>query len=272
MDDIPWWASGNTLLFCIKQEKQKEVGRHMKDWLILFACLLFFGPYGLYLFLGYIGWKIWNKKQGVPRPQKPRRRRLTRAEVLGREGESQIATVLKKIPTKRAILRNVYLPHPQDEGAFTEIDILYIDRRGIVIVESKNYDGTVYPNISGKYWTYYNHGQKYTFFNPLWQNNLHQNALLDILPEAYKDCLYPVVVFGNHAEIKKLRPDQRMKFGLCYTRDLARHLAHRFDGKPDVIDDAKKAELMELLNPYLNANEEQKAAHIQYIQKKHPKD
>lgn len=243
----------------------------MKDLLILFICLLG-GPYGLALFIGYIVWRTWNRNRGVPRPQKPIRRRLTRAEVLGREGESQIATVLKKIPTKRAILRNVYLPHPQDAGAFTEIDILYIDRRGLVIVESKNYDGTIYPNISGNYWTYYNHGQKYTFFNPLWQNNLHQNALLDILPEAYKDCLYPVVVFGNHAEIKKLQPDQRMKFGLCYTRDLARHLTHRFDGKPDVIDDEKKAELMELLSPYLHASEEQKSAHIQNIQNKHLKN
>ena len=218
---------------------------------------------GLLVFFGYCGWQIWNWY---------RNRGLTRAEIIGKAGEAHIVAALKKLKTKQAILRNVYLPHPTDQGAFTEIDILYIDKRGIVIVESKNYDGTIYPNIKGKDWTYYNHGQKYPFFNPLWQNNLHKNALEQILPGNYTDNLYPVVVFGNHAEIKKLRPDQRLKFGIFYTRDLAKHLTRHFEGRSVVIDDEKKAELLELLHHYLNASEEQKAAHIQYIQNKHPKD
>jgi hypothetical protein len=46
--------------------------------------------------------------------------------LIGIEGESDIVAILEGIPFKQAILRNVYLPHPTDRGAFTEIDILYI--------------------------------------------------------------------------------------------------------------------------------------------------
>ena len=317
MDDIPWWANGNTLLFCIKQEKQKEVGKQMAlSSLDIFNILLCLGFFWLCIwlfldwcrkneltrseiywliaasyFLGPFGWLIWarfrkrKRKRIRNRPDKDEEinepvqteqpnviKKRTKEELIGIKGESDIVAILEGIPSKQAILRNVYLPHPTDRGAFTEIDILYIDSRGIVIVESKNFDGVVYLNRKEREWTYYSNGQKYSFFNPIWQNKLHTRALELVLPRKYQGCIHPVVVFGNQSIIIETVPDKHAEFDVLNTSDLEEHLERQFKGYPLVINDRGKAELLRALTPYLNASEERKAAHIQYIQNNHLKD
>lgn len=49
------------------------------------------------------------------------------------------------------ILRNIYVPTPN--GNTTEIDVLYITRKGIFVFENKNYAGYIFGNEKNKNWT-----------------------------------------------------------------------------------------------------------------------
>ena len=49
------------------------------------------------------------------------------------------------------ILRNIYIP--KDDGSTSEIDVLYISRKGIFVFESKNYSGWIFGKESDQYWT-----------------------------------------------------------------------------------------------------------------------
>ena len=237
---------------------------------------------GLLLLYGIVAWKFLEQRKKDKRERRKKREKVkpvqkvrptqkrehTRSEKIGRDGEEQIATVLNEVPTMQAIFKNIYLPHPKDLGAYTEIDVLYLDKRGIVVVESKNYNGEIHPNLEEREWSNFNHGQKYNLFNPLWQNNLHKDALLRILPKEFRDSIYPIVVFGNQARIMNISLEKRTNLGILHTRELELNLEQHFKGKPIVIDEQKKAEILELLQPYLEISEELKEDHIQYVQNK----
>ncbi len=48
-------------------------------------------------------------------------------------------------------LRNVYVPIKN--GSTSEIDVVYITRKGLFVIESKNYSGFIFGNESNRYWT-----------------------------------------------------------------------------------------------------------------------
>ncbi len=52
---------------------------------------------------------------------------------------------------KGRILRNIYVP--TDDGRTTEIDVLLITQKGIVVFESKNYSGWIFGNEADSQWT-----------------------------------------------------------------------------------------------------------------------
>ena len=66
---------------------------------------------------------------------------------IGRYGESLTEVELKKsaiFGMEGKILRNLYVP--KDNGETTEIDVLFICSKGILVIESKNYSGWIFGN------------------------------------------------------------------------------------------------------------------------------
>ena len=111
----------------------------------------------------------------------------TSPEFVGWNGERLTVKVLKKLDRhghSGRILRNVYVP---TGSATTEIDVLYVTRKGIFVLESKNYSGWIFGNESDSYWTQATPREKPRFYNPLKQSAKHCRALVVKRDRLYRD-------------------------------------------------------------------------------------
>lgn len=126
----------------------------------------------------------------------------TYSEHAGRIGEDRIAKELAKFGVGRKIVRNLII---SENGNSTEIDIVFITECGIYVIESKNYNGWIFGNLSGKYWTQtFSYATKNQFYNPILQNVGHINALRHILDQHSDVTIISVIVFSDSASLKKV--------------------------------------------------------------------
>ena len=120
-------------------------------------------------------------------PSEEERAIKIKPETIGKIGEMIVKTALGKkyqLPRKY-ILSNVIIP--TDDGGTTEIDVIAITSRGILLFECKNLTGSLYGDARSKRWIQYVGKKKYTFANPFRQNYGHLKALEALLGEKYKD-------------------------------------------------------------------------------------
>ena len=68
-------------------------------------------------------------------------------------------------------LQNIYVPYI---NSTSEIDVLVAHKKGIYVIESKNYSGWIFAKESDQYWTVsLPNGQKNKLYNPIRQNRSH---------------------------------------------------------------------------------------------------
>ena len=97
------------------------------------------------------------------------------------------------------ILHNLYIPY--SNGKTSQIDILFINKKGIFVIESKNYSGWIFGSESDMYWTVCDRSKKWKMYNPILQNNGHINTInyhLRGIP------CFSVVIFSERCELKKI--------------------------------------------------------------------
>lgn len=136
----------------------------------------------------------------------------------GRKGEDAAAGKLRWVKCfgyAGILLRNVYLP--TSSGKTTEIDMLYVTRKGIFVLECKNYSGWIYGRGDQEYWLQsLSRGkgwfgrrklETHSFYNPIWQNKTHMSVLRQVVGE--KVPLYSVVVFSDRCRLRKVRVKRR---------------------------------------------------------------
>lgn len=115
-------------------------------------------------------------------------------------GEGLTFFKLEKLPVYSKIMTNLYIP---TEDGTTEIDLLYICKRGVFVIESKNYSGWIFGNESSKNWTMVIYNYKKRFFNPIWQNKKHIEYLSKII-----NCeLKSLIVFSERCSLKEINYD-----------------------------------------------------------------
>lgn len=118
----------------------------------------------------------------------------------GELGEFNIAKELNKIKEKKDAFFNVYYLNKNNS---TEVDIVFICKSGIYVIESKNYQGKISGNWNDREWTQTTSRGFYPFYNPVMQNNTHVRRVIDNLP-SYNDKQIPVyslVVFPNNIKM-----------------------------------------------------------------------
>lgn len=123
---------------------------------------------------------------------------LSRAEILGFQGETEIAKILNKIPGESRTLSNLYIPAGYDK--LTEVDLVYICNHGIYVIESKNFSGFVRGSDNYKYWVQYLNGKEYKFFSPVLQNENHVRYINKLIPK-YAKYVQSLVVFGGNCKM-----------------------------------------------------------------------
>ena len=97
------------------------------------------------------------------------------------------------------IFRNVYVP---TNSGTTEIDILVVSKKGLLVFECKNYSGTIYGDGRKKHWVQYLGGKKFFFLNPTWQNRAHIRHLKELFAGIDDLPIIPFVVTTGNANWK----------------------------------------------------------------------
>lgn len=121
----------------------------------------------------------------------------------GNYGEFLTFNYLEKLDRYNKIMTNLYIP--KEDGRTTEIDLIMIDETGVYVFESKNYSGWIFGDEKHKNWIQsLNNKQKNKFFNPIWQNSGHVNALKSILGMEDKDIFKSYIVFSERCELKNV--------------------------------------------------------------------
>ena len=153
-------------------------------------------------------------------------------------------------------LFNLYLPH---NNSTTELDVVMINSSGIFVFEMKNFSGWIFGNENSKNWceTFPN-GEKSFFYNPIWQNKIHLNAIKNILGKRYE--YHSAVVFGEQADLMDIDTSS----DVLSIYDLRDYLHEE-----SVNDYLSKDEINQIymkLYPYSQVGEEVKENHIRNIQ------
>lgn len=109
------------------------------------------------------------------------------------------------------ILRNVYIP---TKTGTTEIDILVISKKGLLVFECKNYSGAIYGDGQRKYWIQYLGGRKFLFLNPTWQNRAHIRHLKELFADIDDLPIIPFVVTTGNAnwKLKNINPNDHVLY------------------------------------------------------------
>lgn len=108
-------------------------------------------------------------------------------ETLGKSGERVLYRELVALGVpKSQIFRNVYIPVLGRPGKTTEIDLLILSKKGILIFEHKTYHGKIYGDGRLRKWTQYYHGKR-TFLSPVEQNRYHAKCLREFLKEVERE-------------------------------------------------------------------------------------
>lgn len=167
-------------------------------------------------------------------------------------------------------LRNLYVPKPA--GGTSEIDVLYITSKGILVLENKNYAGYIFGSendknwtvtlYAGKSWTGRKNVEKHQFYNPIWQNRTHIKYLKEYLGNNIR--FFSIIAFSNRGDLKSIEvhsPD----VAVCNHAGLSDVLKELWSSYPDILSEAEIEELYNKLQPLTNADREVKQKHVEDI-------
>lgn len=120
--------------------------------------------------------------------------------IKGKVGEDRIEKFIKKYDANSKVLRNLYIPINSHDT--TEIDLLWITTKGIIVIESKNYNGWIFGNEKSKYWMQIIYNNKQKFYNPVVQNRIHIDSIKKIVNLNTK--CFSIVIFSNNCTLKDI--------------------------------------------------------------------
>ncbi len=192
---------------------------------------------------------------------------------VGKFGEYQIYRRLKKLEKQGAkFLFNTYIPKPN--GETTEIDVLMICDTGIFVFESKNYSGWIFGSENQKNWYQTlpvgkgRRSQKESFFNPIMQNRVHLTHLKSLVGEHIP--MHSVIVFSERCTLKNIHKESTDIY--IINRDVILNIVSNIGCTvTQPLSSLEITELYNLLYPYTQIDELEKAKHISDIQNRlHP--
>ncbi len=182
----------------------------------------------------------------------------------GKSGEQIVyRTLIDQIHVpENQILRNVYVP--TTGGKTSEIDLLVVSKKGLLVFECKNYAGNVYGDAQRNKWIQYLGKKKSFFYNPFMQNRSHVKHLKKYL-EAYGDIpMIPIVstITRGNWKVKNYGPEDYL---LGYNSHLKEILAKTPNS--ELMAQHFKA-IMAKLQPLSRPDDTVRQEHIEQIKKK----
>lgn len=116
-------------------------------------------------------------------------------------GEQEVSNVLSNIKGYK-LLNDIMI---KGETGTSQIDHILIGKKGIFVVETKDYSGSIYGEEYSKYWTQSINKRKNKFYNPIRQNYGHVKALERCIKRS--NIFISIIVFTNKSKLKKIKSD-----------------------------------------------------------------
>lgn len=186
----------------------------------------------------------------------------------GKYGEYLTSRIIEKYALKsHKQLFNVYVPKKNSEE-WTEVDLLYIDRTGLYVIESKNYSGWIFGNEAQHQWTQtMPNNKKFKFYNPIRQNATHIRAIQAFLglPD---EVFHSVIVFSERCVLKKVEFKSENVF-VIKRENLKRFITTRNQSSKQVFTQSDIESIYKQLRPQMQVTEMVKAQHLQTVQQKY---
>lgn len=183
----------------------------------------------------------------------------------GNYGEFLTFTKLEKLSDQNKLLTNLYIP--RDDGTTTEVDLVMISPTGIYVFESKNYSGWIFGDEKNKNWTQtLENGQKNRFYNPIWQNKAHINALKAVL-NLNDDAFKSYIIFSERCTLKKINVTSS-NVKVIKRDQLIKNVKKDIKDFPEIFTSDEVNKIYSSLQKYTNVDEDIKQAHIAAIKSK----
>ena len=154
------------------------------------------------LFLHFLKKK---KEKDVPiQTRKPAAKAIkkTSEEIAARKGELgeyKIDIQLDQLPKDCRYLSDLLVKNPKAKSGYSQIDHVVLTPYGIFIIETKNYQGTIYGGKDRKTWLV---NGKYKMMNPFVQNYGHIAALKILIDKKYHPLFISMVSFTKRCTFK----------------------------------------------------------------------
>lgn len=182
----------------------------------------------------------------------------------GKSGEQIVyRTLIDQIHVpENQILRNVYIPTA--DGKTSEIDLIVVSKKGLLVFECKNYAGNVYGDAQRNKWIQYLGKKKSFFYNPFMQNRSHIKHLKKYLGTYGGIPIIPMVatITRGNWKVKNYGPED-------YLLGYNSHLKEILTKTPDSELMAQHfKEIMAKLQPLSRPDETVRQEHIEQIKKK----
>ena len=192
-------------------------------------------------------------------------------EKIGYEAENQIIEIIKQEIAdglEGYVLQNLYIP--KENGGTTEIDAVFICKKGLFVFESKNFAGYIFGDEKQREWTVSllagNKTVKHKFYNPILQNNTHIRYLKRYLNTPIP--IYSVIVFSDRGELKKI-PNNTESTTILQTREVQSYLSFLQFSSADVMTPDEVYDVFLKLLSLTIVSEEKQQDHITNIAAKY---
>lgn len=146
-----------------------------------------------------------KKSEETPSNIKNRNNSTTKIEInqsavrKGELGEYKIDIQLSQLPKDYMYLNDLFIKNPKSSTGYSQIDHVIITPYGLFVIETKNYQGTIYGGKDRKTWLI---NGKFKMMNPLMQNYGHIQALKSFIEAKYHPYFISVVSFTKRCTFK----------------------------------------------------------------------
>jgi hypothetical protein len=121
------------------------------------------------------------------------------AQRKGELGEYKIDIQLAQLPKEYKHLSDLLVKNPKSKSGYSQIDHVVLTPYGIFVIETKNYQGTIYGGKERKTWSV---NGKFKMMNPFIQNYGHIQALKNFAELKYHNNFLSMVSFTKRATFK----------------------------------------------------------------------
>ncbi|MEH6940097.1 nuclease-related domain-containing protein [Bacillus sp. JJ664] len=147
---------------------------------------------------------IFRKKKKEETPKNPMaahssKSKDKKASRIGELGEYKIDIQLDQLPKEYKYLSDIIVPNPKAKSGYSQIDHVVITPYGIFVIETKNYQGTIYGGEDRKTWLV---NGKFKMMNPFIQNFGHIQALKPLISRKFGEHFISVVSFTKRCILK----------------------------------------------------------------------